>query len=92
MEEQNILNIERVALEWLLEERKKQGLTETEFGRLAFPELENPRGKINSIYQGKTASGKGLRLRLGDYCAMCKALGKNPPEELFRLWNSVENG
>lgn len=91
MKEQNLLNIERVALEWLLEERKKKGMTETEFGSLAFPELENPRAKINALYQVKTGAGKNLRLRLGDYCAMCKALGKNPPEELFRLWNTVEN-
>lgn len=90
MEEKTILAIERKALEYLLEERKKQGLSETKFGKMAFPELENPRAKINGLYQLKTETGKNLRFRLGDFCAMCHALDKNPPEVLFSLWNSIE--
>lgn len=90
MKEQNILDIERKALEFLSEDRKKQGMTETEFGKKSFPNIENPRAKINAMYQVKTGSGKNLRLRLGDFCAMCQALGRNPAEELFKLWTSAE--
>lgn len=91
MKEQNLLNIEQKALEFLLEERKKQNLTEKELGEKAFPEAKNPRLKINSMYHSKTEGGKGLRLRLGDFCSMCQVLGKNPPEELFRLWAENEH-
>lgn len=91
MKEQNLVNIEQKALEYFLVERKKKGLSETAFGKLAFPETDNPRAKVNALYQVKTDKGKSLRLRLGDFCAMCQALNRNPPEELFRLWNGNEH-
>ncbi len=88
VKEQNILNIEYKALEFLLEERKRQNLTEMELGKMAFPEHTNPRAKINAMYHMKTGKGKSLRLRMGDFCAMCQALGKSPPEEFFKIWAS----
>lgn len=90
MKEANIIDIERVALDFLLKTRKEQGLSETEFGKLAFPEASDPRTKIHAMWAAKSNSGNRLRLRLGDFCAMCLALGKNPAQELLLLWNQVE--
>lgn len=42
------------------------------------------------MWNAKTATKKSLRLRLGDFCAMCKALDKNPAQELLLLWNQIE--
>lgn len=90
MKEENIFDIEKEALELLLKYRKEIGMSETEFGKAAFPDISTPRSKINSLWSVKTAGGKPLRLRLGDFCAMCKALGKNPAQELFLLWEKAE--
>lgn len=90
MKEANIIDIERAALEFLLKARKDAGLTETELGKKAFPESSNPRAKVHAMWSAKTSENKALRLRLGDFCAMCLALGKNPAQELLLLWNQVE--
>lgn len=90
MKEVNIIDIERVALDFLLKARKDAGLTETELGELAFPEVANPRAKVHAMWSAKTVGNKALRLRLGDFCAMCLALGKNPAQELLLLWNQVD--
>lgn len=90
MKEQNIIDIEKVALEFLLAARKEAGMTEAELGQKAFPDSANPWSKIHAMWNMKTPSKKGLRLRLGDFCAMCQALGKNPAQELLLLWNKVD--
>ena len=89
MKEQNILDIEKEALAYLAELRKTSGMTETEFGVKAFPDHANPRTRVNSIFQGKNTSGNALRLRLGDFCSMCLALGKNPAQELLLIWSKI---
>ena len=91
MKEKNIFDIEKAALDQLLSYRKKAGLSETDFGKLAFPDIATPRSKINSLWSVKTAGGKPLRLRLGDFCAMCQALGKDPAQELFSLWQQTRH-
>ena len=90
MREENIISIEQAALDFLLKARKEAGLTQEQFGRLAFPENANPRAKINAMYSMQTSTKKNLRVRLGDFCAMCKALGKNPAQELLLLWNQID--
>ncbi len=90
MKEQAIFDVEKEALNVLLAYRKASGMSETEFGRKSFPDTPNPRYKINSIWSAKTREGKPLRLRLGDFCAMCLALGKNPSQELFLIWERAE--
>lgn len=90
MKEQAIFDIEKAALDLLLKYRKESGLSETDFGKKAFPDIANPRSKINSLWSVKTVGGKPLRLRLGDFCAMCLALGKNPSQELFLLWEQAD--
>ncbi|MBQ7456725.1 MAG: hypothetical protein IJS54_03880 [Desulfovibrio sp.] len=86
MKEQEVLDIERAALDLLLQYRKEGNLSETELGKLAFPEAARPRSKVNALWSVKTDGGKPLRLRLGDFCAMCDAMGKDPSQELFTLW------
>ena len=90
MKEENIISIEQAALAFLLQARKDAGMSEEQFGRLAFPESERPRTKIHAMWSVQTSNTKGLRLRLGDFCSMCKALGKNPAQELLLLWNQIE--
>mgnify|MGYP001029330666 FL=1 len=90
MKEQHIFDIEKAALDLLLQYRKESGMSETEFGKASFPDIANPRSKINCLWSVKTTGGKPLRLRLGDFCAMCLALGKNPAQELFLLWEQAE--
>ncbi len=82
MEEGTILDIEKEALEMLLDERKKQKMSQSELGKKAFPNSVNPLSKINAMYHMKASDNKPLRLRLGDYCAMCRALGVSPIEKL----------
>lgn len=90
MKEVNIISIEQAALDFLLDARKKAGMTEAELGQKAFPESSNPWSKVHAMWNAKTATKKNLRLRLGDFCAMCKALDKNPAQELLLLWNQIE--
>ncbi len=90
MKEDNIVAIEKAALAFLLKARKEAGLTEGELGNLAFPESSNPWSKVHAMWNVKTSTKKALRLRLGDFCSMCKALGKNPAQELLLLWNQVK--
>lgn len=90
MKEANILDIEAKALNYLLELRKDKGMTEAELGKQAFPESSNPWSKVHAMWNAKTAEKKALRLRLGDFCAMCSAMGKDPAEALFTLWRGSE--
>ncbi len=91
MDEKTILDIEALARERLVAARKKRGLTETGLGETAFPHEPRPRAKINSIFQGRGTYGKAVRLRLGDFCAMCAAVGKNPAQELLLILAKIEN-
>ena len=90
MKESSIFDIERDALGLLLKYRQESRMSETAFGKAAFPEVSNPRSKINSMWAVRTGCGKPLRLRLGDFCAMCKALKKDPSKELFSLWQKYK--
>ncbi len=90
MKEANIIDIEKAALDFLLSARKEAGMTEAELGKIAFPESSNPWSKVHAMWNAKTSTNKALRLRLGDFCAMCKALGKNPAQELLLLWNQID--
>lgn len=91
MKEANIIAIEKAALDFLLTARKEAGMTEAELGQKAFPDSPNPWSKVHALWNAKTASKKSLRLRLGDFCSLCLALGKNPAQELLLIWNQVEH-
>ncbi len=91
MKELLIFDIEKDALDLLLKYRQELKLSETELGKAAFPDASNPRSKVNSLWSVKTEGGKPLRLRLGDFCAMCVAVGKDPAQELFSLWQKYKD-
>ena len=90
MKDEAILNVEREALDLILKLRKEAGLTEKELGEKAFPEAKNPRLKISSLWHGRGKGSTGLRLRLGDFCTICHALGRNPAQELLIIWGNSE--
>lgn len=89
MKDESILNVEREALDLVLRLRKEAGITEKELGERAFPEAKNPRLKVSSLWHGRGKGHDGLRLRLGDFCSMCQALGKNPAQELLLIWGKI---
>lgn len=89
MKDERILDVEREALNLILETRKAQGMTEKELGEKAFPQAKNPRLKISSLWHGRGKNNDGLRLRLGDFCTICHALGKNPAQELLTIWGRI---
>lgn len=89
MKDEAILNVEREALDLILRLRKDVGLTEKELGEKAFPEAKNPRLKISSLWHGRGKERDGLRLRLGDFCTICHALGRNPAQELLVIWGRI---
>ena len=90
MKDEQILNVEREALNLILELRKAKGLTEKELGELAFPEAKNPRLKISSLWHGRGKGNDGLRLRLGDFCTIMHALGENPAQQLLMIWGKAK--
>lgn len=90
MKDEQILNVEREALNLILELRKAKGLTEKELGELAFPEAKNPRLKISSLWHGRGKGNDGLRLRLGDFCTIMHALGENPAQQLLTIWGKAK--
>lgn len=89
MKDGSILNVEREALELILKLRKEAGMTERELGEKAFPEAKNPRLKISALWHGRGKGNDGLRLRLGDFCTICHALGRNPAQELLIIWGRI---
>lgn len=89
MKDETILNVEREALDLVLRLRKEAGMTEKDLGEKAFPETKNPRLKVSSLWHGRGRGNDGLRLRLGDFCSMCHALGRNPAQELLVIWGKI---
>ena len=89
MKDEDIMNIEREALERIHQIRQESGLSETELGLQAFPSAKNPRLKVSSMRNTKGKTGEPLRFRLGDFCAMCQALGKNPAQELLLILGKI---
>ena len=90
MKEASIVEIERKAIGLIDRFRKEAGLSEAKLGELAFPEAKNYRQKINSLRNARGSGNEPLRLRLGDFCAICHALGKNPAQELLLLWGEAD--
>lgn len=91
MRDENILNVEREALAVILQYRKELGMSEKELGEKAFPDAKNPRIKVSALWHGRGKSEDGLRFRLGDFCSICEALGKNPAQELLLIWGKISS-
>lgn len=91
MKEGTIVDIERKAMAHIDALREKRGMSEKDLGELAFPEAKNPRQKVNALRNPRGLKGEPLRIRLGDYCAMCEALGYNPAQELLIVYGKTES-
>lgn len=89
MKDVTILNVEKEALDLILKLRKEGGMTEKELGEKAFPEAKNPRLKISGLWHARGKGGEALRLRLGDFCTIMHALGRNPAQELLVIWGQI---
>ena len=89
MKDETILNVEREALDLILQIRKEVGMTEKELGEKAFPQAKNPRLKISGLWHGRGKGNDGLRLRLGDFCTIMHAMGRNPAQELLLIWGRI---
>ena len=90
MKECHILDIEQAAMDYLQALRKEKKMSQAELGRLAFPESTNSLAKINAMWNMKTNKERPLRLRMGDFFAMCSALGKEPPSAIFEIWENAK--
>lgn len=78
------LEIERRIVELLQEARKEQGLSELEWGRRAYPEIADPRRKIQAL-KNNQGNGQPQRLRVGDMTRLAKAIGCDP----VRIYSKV---
>jgi hypothetical protein len=90
MKESSILDIERRAIDYLNSLRKASRISETTLAESAFPGVQNARAKLSALRIARSNTGQPLRLRLGDFCAICHALGKNPAQELLLLWGETD--
>jgi len=90
MKEVSIVNIEKRAIKHLDSIRKEMGMSETQWGELAFPFAGDTRVKVSALKIPRTKGGEPLRLRLGEFCSLCHSLGRNPAQELLILWGDAD--
>jgi len=86
-EEQKVAS-ERQVLAILEKIRENRGMSIAELGRRAFPEDAAPHMKMRALRMPK--NGKAQRLRLGDFRALCLALGEDPVRVLIKAWEGEE--
>ena len=84
MNEDTIVQIERLAIERLEEERVHLGLTQKDLGNKAYPDAPNPYMKVQAL-RIKRGNGKPQRLRLGDFVALCEAMQLDPGKVLWEV-------
>ena len=84
MNEETIVQIERLAVERLDEERKRLGLSEESLGTKAYPDAKNPRMKVQAL-RIKRGHGEPQRLRLGDFVSLCEAMSLDPGKVLWEV-------
>ena len=75
--EELALEVERRIIEMLQELRKEKGLSELEWGKLAYPEIADPRRKIQAL-KNNQGNGHPQRLKVGDMTRLAKALDYDP--------------
>lgn len=61
----------------LIERKKELGFSDERLGKVAFPYMPAPKGKVSNMLsgQGKPGKRKPQQLRFTDVIAMCEALG-----------------
>ncbi|WP_022656257.1 hypothetical protein [uncultured Desulfovibrio sp.] len=84
MKEEIIVQIERLAVERLDEERKRLGLSQEALGTRAYPDAKNPYMKVQAL-RIKRGHGEPQRLRLGDFVALCEAMNLDPGKVLWEV-------
>lgn len=84
MQEETIVQVERLAVERLEEERKKLGLSDEALGAKAYPGAKNPRMKVQAL-KIKRGRGEPQRLRLGDFVALCEAMDLDPGKVIWEV-------
>ncbi len=77
------VRVERKIVELLDEKRNEMGLSEIQWGKIAYPDDKDPRRKIQSI-RNKQSNGQPQRLRVQDLILLSKALGIDPARVLTR--------
>ncbi|WP_165073076.1 hypothetical protein [Desulfovibrio sp. ZJ200] len=77
------VQVERKIVELLDEKRNEKGLSEVQWGKIAYPDDKDPRRKIQSI-RNKQSNGQPQRLRVQDLILLSKALGVDPARILTR--------
>lgn len=77
------VQVERKIVELLDEKRGELGMSEVQWGKVAYPEDKDPRRKIQSI-RNKQSNGQPQRLRVQDLILLSKALGMDPARVLTR--------
>ena len=77
MNEELALEIERRIVELLQDIRKERNLSELEWGKLAYPEISDPRRKIQAL-KNRQGNGQPQRLKVGDMTRLARALGYDP--------------
>ena len=84
MNEGTILQIEKLAIMRLEEERKRLGLSQKELGEKAFSGATNPYMRVQALRINR-GNGKPQRLRLGDFVALCEAMGLDAGKVIWEV-------
>lgn len=84
MNEETIVQVERLAIERLDEERNRLGLSQEALGQKAYPDAKNPYMRVQAL-RIKRGHGKPQRLRLGDFVALCEAMNLDPGKVLWEV-------
>lgn len=82
MTTEEMLRIEQVALARIKCHRKELRMSETEMGKIAFENARHAQTKVSRLYNPMPNTGKTARPTLGEWLAMCYALGIEPLNEL----------
>ena len=75
--EELAVEVERKVFDLLQEIRKEKGLSELEWGKKAYPEISDPRRKIQAL-KNNQGNGQPQRLKVGDMTRLAKALDCDP--------------
>ena len=74
MEYERMIEIERAIVDIFDARRDELGMSIEAFGKKVYPQDPSPRMRIQSLRKPQ-ANGKPRRLPVGDFIAMCEALG-----------------
>ena len=81
------VSVERKIVEILDEKRAELGLSESAWGKIAYPADKDPRRKIQSI-RNKQSNGQPQRLRVQDLILLAMALKEDPARILTRAMDA----